>query len=82
MEIETRKTVDMLTRDSVSILTQKFVTIDEQAQQVGEYHRKAYVNSAESRTDITENEPNDVVVAVMAMWGDTPTISETEPITE
>ena len=80
--MKTKKIVDRLTEDGVSILTQKFVEDDGQMLQVGENHRRAYTNSITGRAEITENEPEDVVNTVMTMWGDTPTIDEAEPTTE
>lgn len=82
MDIETKKTVDMLTKDSVSILTQYFTELNGQTQQVGENHRRAYVNSVEGRIDLIENEPNNVSNSVLAIWGDTPTVSTAEETSE
>lgn len=83
METVTRKTVDMLTSDSVSVLTQKFIELDGEQTQVGENHRCAYTNSARGRILLAESEPAEVVSAVMAMWGDTPTVEEPEyPVEE
>lgn len=76
MEAIIRKTVDMLTKDSVSILTQNFIEFDGKKQQVGENHRRAYVNSTTGRAEIQENEPEYVVNAVMIMWGDEATVEE------
>lgn len=76
MEIEERKTVDMLTKDSVSILTQKFVEIDGMTSQVGENHRIAYSNSEKGRSLLTTEQPETVVNAVMSIWGDEPTVTE------
>ena len=45
MEIKEEKTVDMLTNQSVSILTQKFIEINGVRSQIGDGHRCAYVNS-------------------------------------
>ena len=80
MEIKEEKVVDMLTKDSVSIITKKFIDVDGIKTQVGENHRCAYVNSEFGRKAITESEPEDVVSSVMAIWGDTPTIEK--PTTE
>ena len=44
MEIKEEKTVDMLTNQSVSILTQKFIEINGVRSQIGDGHRCAYVN--------------------------------------
>lgn len=71
-----KKTVDMLTTDSVSILTQKYIEVDGTYEQVGHNHRKAYVNSETGRSDLQMTEPEDVVNAVFAIWGDSPTVSE------
>ena len=76
MDIKEKKTVDMLTIYSVSILTQKFVDIDGVETQVGENHRRTYVNSETGRNEVQENEPEEVVNSIMAIWGDTPTVSE------
>lgn len=76
MDIKEKKTVDMLTIYSVSILTQQFVDIDGKETQVGENHRCAYVNSESGRNELQEKEPEEVVNSVMAIWGDTPTVSE------
>lgn len=70
------KTIDMLTKDSVSILTEKFIEEDGISYKVGENHRCAYVNSSEGRKDIAENEPSDVSKTVLSYWGDEPTMFE------
>lgn len=77
--METKKTVDMLTTDSVSILTQKFIKDDGEIMQVGKNHRKAYENSASGRAELQEKEPPEVVNAVLAIWGDTPTVDVVLP---
>ena len=76
MEIKEKKTVDMLTTDSVSILTQKFIEIDGVETQVGQNHRRAYVNSEVGRKYLKENEPTYIVNSVFSIWGDKPTIEE------
>lgn len=76
--ITENKTVDMLTEDSVSILTQKFIDIDGVTSQVGQNHRKAYVNSQSGRETLQNEQPEEVVNAVLSIWGDTPTIEEEE----
>ena len=65
MEIKEKKTVDMLTTDSVSILTQKFIEVDGVETQVGENHRCAYANSAKGRSSHN---------SVFAILGGVPTI--------
>lgn len=76
MDIIEKKTVDMLTTDSVSILTQKFIDVDGKQEQVGSNHRCSYVNSENGRQNLQDNEPEEVVTAVMAIWGDSPTVEE------
>lgn len=76
MEIKEKKTVDMLTTDSVSILTQKFIDIDGIATPVGENHRCAYVNSETGRQYLQEQEPQNVVDSVFAIWGEAPTVAD------
>ncbi len=77
-----KKTVDMLTKDSVSIETTKTAVIDGTEYTLGLPHRCAYVNSLQGRAMLAEQEPADVVAAVLAMWGDTPTVEEPEGETE
>ena len=76
MEIKEKKTVDMLTSESVSILTQKFIEVDGVETQVGQNHRRAYVNSKTGRSILQENEPTYIVNSVFSIWGDKPTIEE------
>lgn len=76
MDIQEIKIVDMLTKDSVSILTQKYVDLDRVKTQVGDNHRCSYSNSEYGRQDLLQSEPEDVVNAVIAIWGDEPTVFE------
>lgn len=77
-----KKSVDMLTKDSVSIETTKTAVIDGTEYTLGLPHRCAYVNSLQGRAMLVEQETTDVVAAVLAMWGDTPTVQEPEGETE
>ena len=76
MDVIEKKTVDMLTTDNVSILTQNFIDLDGKQEQVGSNHRCAYVNSENGRQNLQDNEPEEVVTAVMAICGDYPTVFE------
>lgn len=78
MDIKDSKTVDVLTTDSVSILTRKFINLDGVETQVGDNHRCSYVNSEQGRQDL-QAEPENVVNAVLAIWGDEPTVTEGNP---
>lgn len=70
--------VDMLTQDSVSVLTRKTAVIDGHTYTLGD-HRCAYSNSTSGRASIAADQPADVVAAVMARWGDAPTVTEQNP---
>lgn len=82
MEIKEEKTVDMLTNNSVSILTQKFIDINGVKTQVGDNHRCTYVNSKIGRQYLREQESQNVVDSVFAIWGDTPTVIVEEVVDE
>ena len=82
MEIKEKKTVDMLTTDSVSTLTQNYIEFNGVQTQVGQNHRCAYVNSETCRNALQSTEPEEVVTAVFAIWGDTPTVSEPKEVEE
>lgn len=82
MEIKEEKTVDMLTNNSVSILTQKFIDINGVKTQVGDNHRCTYVNSKIGRQYLREQESQNVVDSVFAIWGDTPTVIVEEIVDE
>lgn len=62
-----KKIVDMLTLESVSILT-----INEE----GLRHRCSYMNSLSGREFLNANEPEEVVAEVLSVWGDKPIIEE------
>ena len=76
--IETNEVIilDMLNKDSVSVLTKVVATINDTEVQVGQNHRKAYVNSAEGRAELTNDLSEPYLSSVMAVWGDTPTVTE------
>ena len=75
MEINEEKTVDMLSTESVSILTRKEVK-----SQVGENHRRTYLNSVSGREELLKEQTENVVNAVFAIWGSEPVVEE--PIIE
>lgn len=75
MEIEI--TVDMLTKDSVSIKTQKYYIDGENRETIGLPHRRGYINNATDRETILElGEP--YISSIFAIWGNEPTIIEDE----
>lgn len=68
--------IDELTNTNVSIRNQKYVIDDGTVYYVGEPHRCAYMNSERGRTEIASALPEPYLSAVMAVWGESPTIVE------
>lgn len=69
-------TLDMLTQDSVSVKKQTYIDYMGQQYPIGEPWRRAYLNSVKGRQQIAEELPVAQVNAIMAVWGDTPTVTE------
>lgn len=77
MNIEEIRNIEDLCRDGVIIATQEMlVRDDEKPQRVGDVKRVSYGNWESDRQRLVENEPENIVNAVMAIWGDVPTIVE------
>ena len=77
MKIEQVKRIEDLCKDGVIIATQDILVRDnKEPQNVGEVMRVSYGNWESDRQRLIENEPENVVNAVMAIWGDKPTIDE------
>lgn len=68
MEITEKITLDMLTRDSVSVLRQKFISLNGTDVQVGENVRNAYMNCEEDRKILREQLSEEYYNAVIAVW--------------
>lgn len=82
-DLEEYKQIDSLTKDGVCILTKYFTEISGSRLQVGKNFRQGYSNSITERAMLEENEPKDIVKAVYAIWGDTPTVvSPINPLDE
>ena len=77
-EIKIVTTVTNLTKDSVSILKQNFIEFNGKQTRVGDNFRTSYVNSIRGRQSLVNEQSAQDVAAVLAKWGDTPTIEETE----
>ena len=69
MEIKEKITLDMLTKDSVSVLRQKFINLGGEDVQVGENVRNAFTNCEDDRKILKEQLSEDYYNAVMAVWG-------------
>ena len=77
MNIEEIRNIEDLCRDGVIIAIQEMlVRDDEEPQRVGDVKRVSYGNWESDRHRLIENEPENIVNAVMAIWGDTPTVIE------
>lgn len=69
-------TLDMLTQDSVSVKRQRYAVVDGEEYPIGQPHRKAYINSERGRTEIQNELEEPYLSAVMAVWGEQPTVIE------
>ncbi len=67
--------IDMLTENTVSIVTTFFVTIDGEEIEV-KRTRKAYNNSALDRQLLIDELGEPYTTAIFAIWGDTPTVTD------
>lgn len=77
MEIIEEKQIEHLIKNGVIIATQAYLLKDsETRQKIGEMVRKSYGNWNSDRERLTQEEPPEIVHAVMAIWGDTPSIEE------
>lgn len=76
MEIKEKIILDMLTSDSVSVLKQQYITLDGTDTKVGDNVRNAYMNTQSERDRLKNDLPEEYYNAVIAVWGDTPTVAE------
>ena len=68
MELKEKITLDMLTKDSVSVLRQQFINYNGVDMQVGENIRNAYMNDESGREQIRKVLSDEYFNAVMAVW--------------
>ena len=76
MELKEKITLDMLTKDSVSVLRQQFLNFNGEEMQVGGNIRNAYMNDESGREQIRKVLSDEYYNAVMAVWGTEPTVEE------
>jgi len=69
-------TLDMLTKDGVSLKKQQYTMVDSKEYPIGQPWRRAYVNSAQGRTHVQAEVAEPYKSAIFAVWGDTPTVTE------
>lgn len=65
-----------LTTDGVIVMTQKYVTVDGVNYTIGIPNAKGYANSAQGRREAQTEVPEPFVSAIIAMWGDSPTVTD------
>ncbi len=68
MELTEKITLDMLTKESVSVLRQQFLNYGGAEMQVGENIRNAYMNDESGREQLRKVLSDDYYNAVMAVW--------------
>lgn len=77
MTIDKRYTLDHLTNLGVSVLEEHVLVLDDGTEKpLAQTSRRGYVNSVEERLQLKENVPEPYRSAVLAVWGDTPTVTE------
>lgn len=69
-------TLDALNKNSVSVKARKAIMQDGVTYEIGEPHRCAYVNSESGRAKLAKDVPEPYLSAVMAVWGNDPTMAE------
>ena len=68
MELKEKITLDMLTKDSVSVLRQQFLIFNGEEMQVGGTIRNAYMNDEFGREQLRKVLSDEYFNAVMAVW--------------
>ena len=68
MELKVKITLDMLTKDSVSVLRQQFLTFNGEEMQVGGNILNAYMNDESGREQRRKVLSDEYFNAVMAVW--------------
>lgn len=72
MEIIQEKQIENLVKNGVIIATQEYLLRDGNTRQkVGAIFRESYGNWKSDRERLCRQEPQEIVNAVMAIWGDT-----------
>ena len=72
--------LDNLNQNSVSVAKQTYIDYMGQKYPIGEIWRRAYMNNAQGRQQIVDELPQAQVNAIMAVWGDVPTVTEAEEV--
>lgn len=78
--MQEKYTLNNLNQDSVSVSKQTFIEYMGQLYPVGQTWNRHYSNSTKGRQQIVAELPQAQVNAVMAVWGDEPTVDDTPRI--
>lgn len=65
-----------LTPNSVNVLIKTFIDLNGVKTQVGDNKRISFANSEIGREKVSEVLPQEYALAVLAVWGDAPTIQD------
>ena len=68
--------LDSLTSDHVHLRKQNYTTINGVEYPIGNPWRRAYVNSVNGRAQVQDEVVEPYKTAIMAVWGDTPTVDD------
>lgn len=68
--------IERLAEDSVSILAKSYIEYQGVKYEVGDNHRKAYVNSTRGRAELANEVAEPYLSSIMAVWGSKPTVVE------
>ena len=61
--------IDMLTQHSVSVIKQRVMEFDGVEMNVGDPHRKAYINNEKGRLEVEQELPLPQASAIFSVWG-------------
>ena len=75
MKIQKDYSLEQLTAESVNVVEISIATINKKPHEIGR-SPMAYVNSPTGRKQLTDKLPEEYVKAVLALWGENPTVSD------
>ncbi len=75
MELKEKITLDMLNSESVSVVRQQYLNYNGTEMPVGENKRNSYLNTDEDREILRTSLPENIYNAIIAVWGNQPTVS-------
>lgn len=73
-EITEEIIIDVLTKDSVSIVKTKYIEYNGSKLQVGDNIRTGYENSVRGRQNLKEEIPDPYLLSILVLWGDEPSV--------